>query len=131
VNEGTWTLSGFGDEIDADPAIQLAVPEALGARHIEVRSAWEVNIVDMPAEQVDAAHRLGARHVRIFSFYRGEGVAVESIRGAVLARMRTFADLAPHLAIQHGLGGFSGTGAFGRAARAFASLTDSIGVQLV
>ena len=47
-----WTLSGFGDEIDADPAIQLAVLEALGARHIEVRSAWDVNIVDLEGDRL-------------------------------------------------------------------------------
>lgn len=41
-----WTLSGFGDEIDPDPLIQLAVLETCGATHIEVRSAWGVNVVD-------------------------------------------------------------------------------------
>ena len=48
----TWQLSGFGDEIDADPRIQLAVLEALGARHIEVRSAWGVNIVDLDGDRL-------------------------------------------------------------------------------
>lgn len=47
-----WTLSGFADEIAADPNVQVAVLEALGIRHIEVRSAWDVNIVDMTPEQV-------------------------------------------------------------------------------
>jgi sugar phosphate isomerase/epimerase len=274
----TWTLSGFGDEIDADPAIQLSVLAALGARHIEVRSAWDTNIVDMTGEQLDAfagllkhrvmavsaiaspigkvdvagdadaelerlgraiaaAHRLGARYIRIFSFYRAEGVPVESIRDTVLTRMAAFADLAgrndvvlvhenekdiygdvpervldlvesvgsdalrlawdnanfvqvgvrpytdgyamlrphleylqvkdalagsgdvvpagegdgellatvtalrddgyagfaslePHLTLAHGFGGFSGPAEFGRAARAFAKLTSSIGVEV-
>jgi sugar phosphate isomerase/epimerase len=49
-----WTLSGFGDEISPDPAIQLAVLEALGARHIEVRSAWGVNVADFDDERADA-----------------------------------------------------------------------------
>jgi sugar phosphate isomerase/epimerase len=49
-----WTLSGFGDEISPDPAIQLAVLEALGARHIEVRSAWGVNVADFDEERTDA-----------------------------------------------------------------------------
>ncbi|MBX3078710.1 MAG: sugar phosphate isomerase/epimerase [Cryobacterium sp.] len=48
----TWQLSGFGDEIDPDPAIQLAVLQALGAAHIEVRSCWSTNIVDLDAEQL-------------------------------------------------------------------------------
>jgi sugar phosphate isomerase/epimerase len=275
----TWTLSGFGDEIDPDPAVQTAVLQALGARHIEVRSAWHTNVVDLdddelgrlakvfaergmgvsaiasPIGKVDvfsdqgaelarlgravaAAHRLGARYIRLFSFYRAEGVAVADIRDTVLTRMRAFADLAereqvvlvhenekdiygdvpervldlveavgsealrvawdnanfvqcgvrpftdgyamlrphleylqvkdalaasgevvpagegdgelletvtalrddgytgfaslePHLAIQHSMGGFSGPAAFGRAARAFAALAESVGVRTV
>ena len=131
----TWTLSGFGDEIDQDPVVQAAVLQALGARHIEVRSAWGVNIVDLDDDSLDrlagilsersmgvsavaspigkvdvslpvehelerltraitAAHRLGTGFIRIFSFYRGDGVSVESIRDDVLQRMRALADLA-------------------------------------
>lgn len=275
----TWTLSGFGDEIDPDPAIQVAVLHSLGARFIEVRSAWGVNIVDLDDEQLDrlagilrergmgvsaiaspvgkvdvslpvaheverldraiaAAHRLGTRYIRLFSFFRGEGVVVEAIRDDVLVRMRAlaeraeaadvillhenekdiygdtpercldlvesvgspalrlawdsanfvqvgvahpfddayaalrphleylqvkdalsatgevvpagegdgqllqtltalrddgysgFASLEPHLTDAHALGGFSGPAAFGRAARAFSTLTDRIGVTL-
>lgn len=48
----TWTLSGFGDEIDPDPKIQASVLLALGASHIEVRSAWGVNVVELSDEQV-------------------------------------------------------------------------------
>jgi len=48
-----WTLSGFGDEIDPDPAVQVAVLRALGARHIEVRSAWGTNVVDLDDDQLD------------------------------------------------------------------------------
>ena len=50
----TWKLSGFGDEIDADPVIQLSVLQALGAKHIEVRSAWGTNIIELSDEQLDA-----------------------------------------------------------------------------
>ena len=130
-----WELSGFGDEIDDDPKIQIAVMQALGARHIEVRSAWGTNIVDLddaqlrelkslldaadmkvsaiaspigkvdvslPVEHeverlrraVNAAQVLESRYIRIFSFYYGEDVAVESIRDAVIERMRALADVA-------------------------------------
>ncbi|WP_344756532.1 sugar phosphate isomerase/epimerase family protein [Gryllotalpicola koreensis] len=130
-----WTLSGFGDEISPDPAIQLAVLEALGARHLEVRSAWGVNVADFDDERTDAlasllsgagfgvsaiaspigkvdvsspveheverlravirvAHRLESHYVRVFSFYRREGAPAESIRDDVLARLRALADLA-------------------------------------
>lgn len=47
VKQTQWTLSGFGDEISPDPLIQIAVLQALGANHIEVRSAWDTNIVEM------------------------------------------------------------------------------------
>jgi sugar phosphate isomerase/epimerase len=275
----TWTLSGFGDEIDADPNVQVAVLQALGANHIEIRSAWNTNVVDMSVAQLDdfakvladrgmgvsaiaspigkvdiasdpadelarleraivAAQHFDARYIRIFSFYRAVGVPVTDIRDEVITRMRDWAELAerndivlvhenekdiygdipsrvldiiesvgsdalrvawdnanyvqcgvrpyddgyamlrpyleylqvkdavagsdevvpagrgdgqlvetltslrddgytgfaslePHLAIQHGLGGFSGPAAFGLAARAFAALTDVIGVHLV
>ena len=49
-----WTLSGFGDEIDPDPETQIAVLQALGARHVEVRSAWGVNVVDLDDAQLSA-----------------------------------------------------------------------------
>ena len=129
----TWTLSGFGDEVDPDPRIQIAVLKALGAHHIEVRSAWGVNVVDLDDDQLEAlrtilaeqhmavsvvaspigkvdvaldadlevqrlrriirvAHALGTPNIRIFSFFRGDGVTVESIRDDVLVRMRLLAD---------------------------------------
>jgi sugar phosphate isomerase/epimerase len=47
-----WRLSGFGDEIDPDPAVQAAVLLALGASHIEVRSAWGTNVSELEPEQL-------------------------------------------------------------------------------
>lgn len=49
-----WPLSGFGDEIDPDPAVQAAVLLALGASHIEVRSAWGTNVSELEPPQVAA-----------------------------------------------------------------------------
>ncbi|MFZ4895998.1 sugar phosphate isomerase/epimerase family protein [Plantibacter sp. Mn2098] len=130
-----WKLSGFGDEIDADPVIQVTVLQALGANHIEVRSAWGTNIVDLddadldrlagildergmgvsaiasPIGKVDvslpveheverlgrairAAHRLGTGYIRIFSFYREESLAPADVRDDVIVRMRALAALA-------------------------------------
>lgn len=48
----TWSLSGFGDEVDPDPAVQAAVLLALGAHHIEVRSAWGTNVSELSVDQV-------------------------------------------------------------------------------
>jgi len=131
----SWALSGFGDEIDDDPAVQIAVLQALGANHIEVRSAWGTNIVDLSDDQlsalagllkdkgmqvsaiaspigkvdvslpveheverlrraVKAAKVLGAKYIRVFSFYYGETVAVDSIRDAVVERMAALAEVA-------------------------------------
>lgn len=53
----TWTLSGFGDEIDPDPAVQIGVLRALGAEHIEVRSAWRTNVVDFSDIQLETLQR--------------------------------------------------------------------------
>ena len=47
-----WVLSGFGDEVDPDPRIQLAVLQALGATHIEVRSAWGTNVSELDDDQL-------------------------------------------------------------------------------
>jgi sugar phosphate isomerase/epimerase len=49
-----WNLSGFGDEIDPNPELQVAVLQALGARFIEVRSAWGVNVVDLDDAELAA-----------------------------------------------------------------------------
>lgn len=57
MTDGTtavWPLSGFGDEVDPDPAVQAAVLLALGASHIEVRSAWGTNVSELQPEQVAA-----------------------------------------------------------------------------
>lgn len=132
-NPVTWTLSGFGDEIDPDPAVQIAVLKALGASHIEVRSAWGTNVVDLSDDQLSTltallathgmrtsavaspigkvdisldadlevqrlrrvirvAHALDTPSIRIFSFFRREGIPVESTRDAVMTRMRLLAD---------------------------------------
>lgn len=131
----TWTLSGFGDEIDDDPVVQTAVLNSLGARHIEVRGAWGTNVVDFSAEQlaalksvldrretgvsaiaspigkvavslpvehelerlgraITAAHALGTTFIRVFSFYPAEGQDPALIRDDVLVRMRAMAELA-------------------------------------
>lgn len=129
----TWTLSGFGDEIDPDPAVQVTVLKALGASHIEVRSAWGTNVVDLSDDQLAAltaflasegmqasavaspigkvdisldpelevqrlrriirvAHALETPNIRIFSFFRPDGISVESTRDDVMLRMRLLAD---------------------------------------
>ena len=67
VTGAPWRLSGFADEVDDDPVVQLAVLEALGIGHVEVRSAWGTNVADMTEEQAAALARLVRE--------RGAGVA--------------------------------------------------------
>ena len=68
-----WTLSGFGDEIDPDPAVQVAVLKALGASHIEVRSAWGTNVVDLDDDQLSALAALLTR----------EGMSVSAVASPI------------------------------------------------
>jgi sugar phosphate isomerase/epimerase len=48
----TFTLSGFADEISPDPAEQLATLAAESITHLELRSAWSVNVADLDDGQV-------------------------------------------------------------------------------
>ncbi len=57
-----WTLSGFADEIDPDLEKQCAVLDTLNIRHIEFRSAWDVNVLDLDDEQVEQAAAILADH---------------------------------------------------------------------
>src|SRR4030095_14780067 len=47
-----WTLSGFVDEISPDFAEQCRVAAGLGLRYVELRSAWDVNILDLKPAQL-------------------------------------------------------------------------------
>lgn len=68
-----WQLSGFGDEIDADPNVQVAVLQSLGAGFIEVRSAWGTNVVDLSAEQL----------TELGSILRRRGMGVSAIASPI------------------------------------------------
>ena len=48
---GTVTLSGFADEISPDPREQLATLAAESMTHLELRSAWSVNVADLSGAQ--------------------------------------------------------------------------------
>lgn len=58
-----WTLSGFADEISPDLDTQCAVLRDLGIGQIEVRSAWNTNVLDLSDDQlatvVDTLHANG------------------------------------------------------------------------
>jgi len=69
----TWKLSGFADEIDPDPVVQLAVLQALGARHVEVRGAWDRNVLDLDLDQLG----------RLEALVSERGMAVSAIASPV------------------------------------------------
>ena len=54
----TVTLSGFADEISPDPREQLVTLAAESIRHLELRSAWSVNVADFTAAQLAAFRAL-------------------------------------------------------------------------
>lgn len=57
-----WTLSGFADEIDPDPVVQFGTLNELGITHVEFRSAWDTNVLDLDDDQLDRIAVLLAEH---------------------------------------------------------------------
>ena len=53
-----FTLSAFGDEIDADLATQLDLLAALDVHHLEFRAAWGKNVLDLDAAELQRARAL-------------------------------------------------------------------------
>jgi len=81
-----WTLSGFVDEISSDPAEQCAVAAGLGLRFAEIRSAWDVNILDLD----------DARLATLQTLLAGHGLQVSSI-GSPIGKIRIDEPAGPHL----------------------------------
>ncbi len=82
----TVVLSGFADEISPDPRIQLAILASESISHLELRSAWSVNVADFSGEQV-AAFR---------AVLDDAGVRVSAI-GSPIGKIPVAAPLAPEL----------------------------------
>jgi sugar phosphate isomerase/epimerase len=95
----TVTLSGFADEISPDPHAQLETLAAESIAHLELRSAWSVNVAEFTGGQL-AAFRAAVD---------GAGVRVSAIGSPIgtipvgapldpeLERMRHVADVAAEL----------------------------------
>lgn len=63
-----WRLSGFADEIDPDPRIQCRVLDDLRITYLELRSAWNVNVLDLSDRQVtEVASILGDHSIQVSS----------------------------------------------------------------
>jgi sugar phosphate isomerase/epimerase len=81
-----WTLSGFVDEISPDFTEQCRVASGLGLRYVELRSAWDVNILDLKPEQLTAMKETLASH----------GLDVSSI-GSPIGKIFIDEPFPPHL----------------------------------
>jgi sugar phosphate isomerase/epimerase len=57
-----WQLSGFADEISPDIEAQCMLLRKLGLRYLELRSAWETNVLDLDDDQLAEVARLLRRH---------------------------------------------------------------------
>jgi sugar phosphate isomerase/epimerase len=61
-----FQLSGFGDEIAADPDEQLATLAGLGIRFLDLRGAWGRNVLDFtPADVEQLGRSLGSHGARV------------------------------------------------------------------
>jgi sugar phosphate isomerase/epimerase len=95
----TVILSGFADEISPDPQAQLATLAAESISHLELRSAWSVNVADFTDEQL-AAFRAATDDagVRVSAIGSPVGkIPIQAPLGPELDRMRRVADVASGL----------------------------------
>jgi sugar phosphate isomerase/epimerase len=81
-----WTLSGFADEISPDFDEQCRFLVELGMTHLELRSAWGVNVCELDADQVD----------RIEGSLREYGLSVSCI-GSPIGKIGLQDDFDEHL----------------------------------
>ncbi len=94
LNEGRcfamWTLSGFADEIDPDLEVQCRLLAELGMTHLEFRSAWGTNVLDLADAALD----------RVAKILATNGIGVTSI-GSPIGKVAVTDDFEPHLARFH------------------------------
>ncbi len=92
-------LSGFADEISADPGEQLATLAAESIRYLELRSAWSVNVADFTDVQLTAFRgALDRAGVRVSAIGSPIGkIPLEAPLGPELDRLRRLADMAAEL----------------------------------
>jgi sugar phosphate isomerase/epimerase len=95
----TFTLTGFADEISADPGEQLATLAAESITHLELRSAWGVNVADLSDAQVAGfRHALDDAGVSVSAIGSPVGkIDVDAPIGPELDRLRRIAAVAARL----------------------------------
>jgi len=83
-------LSAFADEISDDPVEQVDVLDRLGIRHIEFRSIFGTNVLDLSNEQ----------HEAFRSLLRDRGFTLSAI-GSPIGKIQATDPFEPHLARFH------------------------------
>ena len=93
-----WTLSGFVDEISPDFTEQCRVASSLGLRYVELRSAWDVNILDLKPRQLAVMKdTLADSDLQVSSIGSPIGkIFIDEPFPPHLDRMRHAADVARH-----------------------------------
>jgi sugar phosphate isomerase/epimerase len=81
-----WTLSGFADEITADLQTQCETLQGLGIGSIELRSAWDTNVLDLDDGQLEAARTILA----------SQNIQTSSV-GSPIGKISITDDFEPHL----------------------------------
>jgi sugar phosphate isomerase/epimerase len=81
------TLSAFADEIGPDPLEQIRVLEKAGVRHIELRSIYQINVLNLTDSQVQEFKKQLADH----------GFGLSAI-GSPIGKVPITDPFAPHLA---------------------------------
>jgi sugar phosphate isomerase/epimerase len=95
----TVILTGFADEISPDPQAQLATLAAESISHLELRSAWSVNVADFTAAHLAAFRAaLDEAGVRVSAIGSPIGkIPIGAPLPPELDRMRRVADVAGEL----------------------------------
>lgn len=81
-----WQLTGFADEIDPDPAKQIETLRSEGLQHLELRGAWDKNVLKLSDDEINQLKRM----------LDGAGIAVSSI-GSPIGKSDISDAFEPHL----------------------------------
>ena len=95
-----WKLTGFADEIDPDPAKQIATLQSEGLQHLELRGAWDKNVLRLSDEEINELKRsLDEAGIAVSSI--GSPIGKVSVSDAFPAQLEDFRRA---LAIAHSFG---------------------------
>ena len=58
----TWKLSAFADEIGSDPELQFSTLENLGVGEIQLRGAWDKNVMELSTSELTELKSIASSH---------------------------------------------------------------------